>query len=86
MADVPVIVDERPIGQAVYQRASDVCRMDRHEAYLPGYADGTFRPEAGVSRGDLSAILYGLLTDAEKQRLKSASAAVTFPDAGKKCR
>ena len=80
VADAAVIVDERPAGQAVYQRASAVCRMDRHEAYLPGYADGTFRPEAGISRGDLAAILYGTLTDAEKQRLKEAAAAVTFPD------
>lgn len=80
VADDSVIVDERPSGQAVYRRASDVCRTDRHEAYLPGYRDGTFHPEAGVSRGDLSAILYGILKDAEKQRLKAAAAAVTLPD------
>lgn len=80
MADVPEIADERPVGQAIYQRASDVCRTDRHEAYLPGYADGTFRSEAGVSRRDLTAILYGLLKDAEKQRLMTAAAAVIFPD------
>lgn len=80
LAEDSVMVDERPAGQVVYQRVPDVCRTDRHEAYLPGYADGTFRPEAEVSRGDFAAILYGILKDAEKQRLKEAAAAVTFPD------
>lgn len=72
-----MIVDERPDSQMVYQWASEVCETSNHIAYLPGYADGTFRPEAGVTRADLAAILYGVLKDTQKERLDSIAIAVS---------
>lgn len=72
------IADERPDSQMVYQRVSEICETRNHMAYLPGYPDGSFRPEAGVTRADLAAILYGILTDAQKERLGLIP--ITVPD------
>jgi hypothetical protein len=34
--------------------------VTRHDAYILGYPDGTFRPDRGITRGELAAILYRL--------------------------
>lgn len=37
-----------------------------HEAYILGYPDGTFRPDRGITRGELAAVLQRLKAQADK--------------------
>ena len=39
---------------------------ERHIAYITGYEDGTFHPNAQITRAEVAVILYRLLTDASR--------------------
>ena len=43
-----------------------------HDAYLQGYPDGTVRPENSITRAEVAAIFYRLLTDEARASLESA--------------
>lgn len=64
-------------------RETDVPEMlngDDHYAYMIGYADGTFRPYANVTRAQVATIFFRLLTEETRQAyLTSVNA---FPDVG----
>ena len=42
-----------------------------HDAYLQGYPDGTVRPENSITRAEVAAIFYRLLTDEARASLES---------------
>ena len=42
-----------------------------HDAYLQGYPDGTVRPENSITRAEVAAIFYRLLTDEARASLQS---------------
>ncbi len=46
----------------------------KHAAYIVGYEDGTFRPEAQMSRAEAAAIFARLLAEAKGENISSASA------------
>lgn len=51
--------------QAVWKEASKLSTLlecEKHNAYLVGFADGTIRPEAELSRAEVAQMLYRLLT------------------------
>ena len=43
-----------------------------HDAYLQGYPDGTVRPENSITRAEVAAIFYRLLTDEARASMESA--------------
>ena len=43
-----------------------------HDAYLQGYPDGTVRPENSITRAEVAAIFYRLLTDEARAYLESS--------------
>ena len=43
-----------------------------HDAYLQGYPDGTVRPENSITRAEVAAIFYRLLTDEARASLESS--------------
>ena len=48
--------------------------MDEHPAYLAGFADGTMRPDAPLTREQLAQIVYRLLPeDARKNEPRAAA-------------
>ena len=49
-----------------------------HFAYMVGYPDGTFRPEGNITRAEVAAILYRLMTSTT--RAKYASTTCTLSD------
>lgn len=46
----------------------------KHAAYIVGYEDGTFRPEAQMTRAEAAAIFARLLAEAKGENISSASA------------
>ncbi len=51
---------------------------EEHFAYIMGYPDGNVRPEANISRAEVAAIFFRLMTD--DFRAENAAAANPFPD------
>lgn len=62
---------------AVFLALCTPCRaaeMDEHPAYLAGFADGTMRPDAPLTREQLAQMLYRLLPeDARKNEPRAAA-------------
>lgn len=62
---------------AVFLALCAPCRaaeMDEHPAYLAGFADGTMRPDAPLTREQLAQIIYRLLPeDARKNEPRAAA-------------
>lgn len=49
-------------------RLGSLLNKEKHDAYLVGFADGTIRPDAEISRAEIAQILYRLMTvDAHMQ-------------------
>jgi len=61
-------------GQAVLPTIEVEPATEKHGAYIVGYADGTFRPEAQMSRAEAAAIFARLLAGAKGENISSASA------------
>ncbi|WP_138754485.1 S-layer homology domain-containing protein [Paenibacillus sinopodophylli] len=48
--------------------------VSQHDAYMLGYPDGTFRPDQGMTRDELAAVLYRLKAQGETQTGTSEAA------------
>ena len=53
-----------------------------HDAYLQGYPDGTVRPENSITRAEVAAIFYRLLTDDARAYLESTDSGFSDVQAG----
>lgn len=53
-----------------------------HDAYLQGYPDGTVRPENSITRAEVAAIFYRLLTDEARAYLESTDSGFSDVQAG----
>lgn len=67
-AEYAVQTDSREDGSAVSFEALPsltvaLRRSDSHEKYMNGYADGTFRPNAPLSRAELAQMLYAVIEE-----------------------
>ena len=61
-------------GKAVLPVIEEKPVTVKHGAYIVGYEDGTFRPEAQISRAEAAAIFARLLAEAKGENISSASA------------
>lgn len=57
---------------------SDKLNTDDHYSYIIGYQDGCVRPYGTITRGEVAAIFFRLLTDEE--HLLSKRKMITWPD------
>lgn len=53
-----------------------------HDAYVNGYPDGTIRPEANITRAEVAAMFYGILTDEAKAEYATRANSFTDVKAG----
>ncbi len=61
-------------GKAVVPTIEVKPITEKHGTYIVGYEDGTFRPEAQISRAEAAAIFARLLAEAKGENISSASA------------
>ena len=61
-------------GQIVLPVIEEKPVTEKHAAYIVGYEDGTFRPEAQMTRAEAAAIFARLLAEAKGENISSASA------------
>ena len=61
-------------GQIVLPIIEEKPVTEKHAAYIVGYEDGTFRPEAQMTRAEAAAIFARLLAEAKGENISSASA------------
>lgn len=60
------------------KKESDLMSMlerDAHMAYIQGFPDGTVRPGAEITRGEVAVVFYRLLTDQAKARYHASKSA-----------
>lgn len=53
-----------------------------HFAYMVGYPDGTFMPQANITRAEVAAIIYRLMTPASRAKFSSADCMFSDVQAG----
>ena len=56
--------------------------IDEHINYLVGYADGTVRPNAPITRAEVATIFYRLMREEVRAKLQTDECAYTDVDAG----
>lgn len=63
---------------------SDKPQLDteHHIAYVSGYPEGDVRPEANITRAEVAAIFYRLLSEESRNRYKATSNSYTDVDSG----
>ena len=82
--DLEVTIDVAPaMGNAFQEAAAHITfvfsvednelpppplELDKHDAYICGYPDGTVKPERQITRAEVATIFFRLLTDDARQR------------------
>ena len=75
---VTVYEDTTFYAQWVNVTAPDQLNSEDHEAYVIGYPDGTVRPEANITRAEVTTIFYRLLKDEVRDSIFTTSN--NYPD------
>ena len=76
--EVTVVEDTTFYAQWVNVKAPDQLNSEDHEAYVIGYPDGTVRPEANITRAEVTTIFYRLLKDEVRDSIFTT--ANNYPD------
>ncbi len=63
IGEYTISVGSETVKVTVTGVTKDIFEMDEHNNYLIGYEDGTIRPEANVTREEITTILFRLLKD-----------------------
>ena len=72
---------ELPEGYATIDTAG-MLNKQTHNAYVNGYPDGTIRPEASITRAEVAAMFFGILTDEAKAEFATRVNSFTDVKAG----
>lgn len=69
--EVPVTKDTTIYGRFVNTTVPEIFDDDNHIQYVYGYPDGTVKPEANVTREEITAMLYRLLKPEVREKLET---------------
>lgn len=61
----PLLEDKEPVKEAetICTAVGDLLETEKHDAYLSGYSDGTFRPKGNITRAEAAQLFYNLLRE-----------------------
>lgn len=80
----PKPVDPKPIDPTFswWNHEEELLNKDDHYAYLVGYPDGRVKPEANITRGEVSTIFFRMMTDSARNKYLSSNNSFTDVKAG----